>query len=301
MGTAPLRQLISFPHEHRLGFEGQYARVFKAPGCYVCGMCQKRHLRLQDAWDCVTADASTLQSLPNYAAPRGGAFTICLLCSCHYANEADAAVCMSRDLEISTLPKILKRALSLLATEALKGSSVSRRAPLTARPTSFGVSSWDVRRMPPKAVSLSPVGEKAKAPEEIVQRSLPSPSDMREAEFISFGEPDQGEVLTEQETLSTVPGAQEDLSVVPGAQKDLSVAPASGKVESGTLVESATLPVSPQEEDASPEKGGLTRMPNQTPFTRDDAKYVCTVCMAKFFTKSEVETHFLEHPLVESI
>jgi hypothetical protein len=41
------------------------------------------------------------------------------------------------------------------------------------------------------------------------------------------------------------------------------------------------------------------RKPGQTPFVRVNSDYVCTACNAKFFTKIEVEAHFMEHPLME--
>lgn len=39
------------------------------------------------------------------------------------------------------------------------------------------------------------------------------------------------------------------------------------------------------------------RESGQKPFIRDNARYVCTVCNQKFFTKSEVEACFESHPL----
>jgi hypothetical protein len=49
--------------------------------------------------------------------------------------------------------------------------------------------------------------------------------------------------------------------------------------------------------DPKDEKIYLTRAANQKPFQRHDASYVCTVCKVKFFTKVEVEEHFMKHPL----
>lgn len=51
--------------------------------------------------------------------------------------------------------------------------------------------------------------------------------------------------------------------------------------------------------DSKADKMSLPRTANQKPFARHDANYVCTVCKAKFFTKVDVEDHFLKHPLVE--
>lgn len=40
----------------------------------------------------------------------------------------------------------------------------------------------------------------------------------------------------------------------------------------------------------------FTRKPNQKPFYRDGARYICSACKEKFFTKSEVEACFENHP-----
>ena len=53
--------------------------------------------------------------------------------------------------------------------------------------------------------------------------------------------------------------------------------------------------------DPKNEKLGLPRAPNQKPFVRHDASYVCSVCKVKFFTKVDVEEHFLKHPLVDKV
>ncbi len=47
----------------------------------------------------------------------------------------------------------------------------------------------------------------------------------------------------------------------------------------------------PKEEEVKYRKEG------QEPFRRHDAKYVCTVCGQKFFTKMEVEECFMKHPV----
>ena len=52
------------------------------------------------------------------------------------------------------------------------------------------------------------------------------------------------------------------------------------------------------DEDAKPI---LYRKPDQKPFIRDNAQYRCSVCNEKFFTKMEVETHFEEHPLMDTV
>lgn len=41
----------------------------------------------------------------------------------------------------------------------------------------------------------------------------------------------------------------------------------------------------------------IFRKTGQKPFLRADARYVCSACNQKFFTKSEVEACFLEHPV----
>ena len=41
----------------------------------------------------------------------------------------------------------------------------------------------------------------------------------------------------------------------------------------------------------------LKRKPNQKPFHRDGAKYVCSVCKKKYFTQAEVVKCFESHPV----
>ncbi len=53
--------------------------------------------------------------------------------------------------------------------------------------------------------------------------------------------------------------------------------------------------------DPKNEKLGLPRTPGQKAFVRHDANYVCCVCKVKFFTKMDVEEHFLKHPLVDKV
>jgi hypothetical protein len=52
--------------------------------------------------------------------------------------------------------------------------------------------------------------------------------------------------------------------------------------------------------DASGKKSeNLFRTEKQSPFRRADAKYICTVCEKKFFTKPDVEECFFSHPLAK--
>lgn len=53
--------------------------------------------------------------------------------------------------------------------------------------------------------------------------------------------------------------------------------------------------------DKKDDKLSMPRTPGQKSFSRHDASYVCGVCKAKFFTKNDVEEHFLKHPLVETV
>ena len=45
----------------------------------------------------------------------------------------------------------------------------------------------------------------------------------------------------------------------------------------------------------------LMRKPHMKPFKRADAKYVCTVCSEKYFTKGDVDACFLSHPLDDMV
>lgn len=57
---------------------------------------------------------------------------------------------------------------------------------------------------------------------------------------------------------------------------------------------------SSEEEVTEPPDEVLYRTRGQKPFTRHDAKYVCTVCATRFFTKNEVESCFESHPLLDA-
>jgi hypothetical protein len=66
--------------------------------------------------------------------------------------------------------------------------------------------------------------------------------------------------------------------------------------------EEAPAPEVPSEDaPAKPMKDAqgiiIYREPGMKPFKRADARYVCTACQTKYFTKHEVETCFSDHPL----
>ncbi len=78
--------------------------------------------------------------------------------------------------------------------------------------------------------------------------------------------------------------------------------PAAPQPESGPGTNTAPVPDLSAELDEEPDDSAQVfyRRPNQKPFFRDGARYICSACKSKYFTKDEVEACFNKHPEGES-
>lgn len=254
----------------RLSPMQRLCRVMKGPGCYVCGLCGRRYTNPQDAWKCLTNNALKIDSLPVIATSSNTQTYLCLLCGKTYTNQEDAALCLIRDLQITSFPKVigdhLHAAFAALAEKAEK----TKRDKLLSRPGSLGSG------IPKNIVAF-------RAPKQTTSQTL------------SHAEEETSE-STDQNSEHSILGSSE--SELMQAQAEPAVEPAESAASTGEPMDhEADVRQKPQE----PEKPIMYRRPNQKPFSRENAQYRCTVCNEKFFTKMEVENHFMEHPLADEV
>lgn len=239
-------------------------RVLKGPGCYVCGLCGRRYNNLDDAWKCLTSNGLSITSLPVIATQNNAQTYQCLLCGKTYANQPDAALCVIRDLRVSQFPKVLGDHLFSLFNSLADQAEKTKRSVLVSRPGILG------SNVPPKqAIYQSPPKKEGEEP----TPKLPS--------FEENSGVDQDLVMAQEPAVEEAPPeAPEE----PGTSGD-------------PMDHEADISQKPKEI----EKPILYRKPGQKPFARENAQYRCSVCNEKFFTKMEVETHFEEHPLMDSV
>ena len=243
-------------------------RVMKGPGCYVCGLCGKRFTNPNNAWKCLTNNALNIQSLPVMATKNNTQTYMCLLCGKTYTNQEDTALCVIRDLQVSRFPKVLGDHLHNLFSSLAEKAEKTKRDKLTSRQGTIG-------------------------------SSIPKNSVAYRASLHAVPNQTEGSENTEMAT---------DEVNVSSAESDVMQAQAEPAVEPPPMEEESVSTGDPMDHESDikqtpqeVEKPVLYRKPNQKPFSRENAQYRCSVCNEKFFTKMEVETHFLEHPLVEDV
>ncbi len=243
-------------------------RVFKGPGCYVCGLCGKRYNNPDDAWKCLTSNGLNINSIPVIATQSNTQTYFCLLCGKTYSNEPDTALCVLRDLQAARYPKVLGDHLHNLFASLAERAEKTKRDSLVTRPGIIGTS------VPKKVATFKAPKSSSKSSSE------PTPK------------------LPPVEDTSTDDTSSSDQDVIQAQAPAVDETPEEEPGTSGDPMDhESDIKQKPQES----EKPVLYRRPNQKPFTRDNAQYRCTVCNEKFFTKMEVETHFEEHPLVEDV
>ncbi len=245
-------------------------RVMKGPGCYVCGLCGRKYSNPNDAWKCLTSNALNINSLPVIATSSNTQTYLCLLCGKTYANQEDTALCIIRDLQASRFPKVLGDHFHSLFSALAEKAEKSKRDKLTSRQGTIGSS------IPKNTVAYrSPL------------RAVPSPSAQEDEDIENLN---NSESIHLESSEPDVMQAQAEPAVEPAPPEDLATT-------GDPMDHEADIRQAPKEE----EKPVLYRKPNQKPFARENAQYRCTVCNEKFFTKMEVENHFLEHPLVDEV
>ncbi|APJ03916.1 hypothetical protein [Silvanigrella aquatica] len=242
-------------------------RVLKGPGCYICGLCGKRYNNPNDAWRCLTSNGLSLTSLPVIATKNNTQTYLCILCGKTYATQPDAALCVMRDLRTARFPRALGEHLNSLFAGLAEQAEKTRRDKLVSRPGILG--------------SPLPKNQAAYRPPEKKGPSEPTPS------LPELSDDDSG-------------GAEQDLMVAQEPSID-AAPPEQAPEEPGTSGDPMDHEADILTRPAEIEKPILYRKPGQKPFTRDNAQYRCSVCNEKFFTKMEVETHFEEHPLMDTV
>ena len=246
-------------------------RVFKGPGCYVCGLCGKRYNNQNDAWKCLTSNGLSITSLPVIATKNNSQTYFCLLCGKTYANQPDTALCLLRDLKVSQFPKVLGEHLYSLFASLADEAEKTKRDSLVSRQGTLGSPvppNQAIYKAPPKKSTMEPTPK------------LPSLEE-------DTSEKEQDMVVAQEAAVEEAPAQEapvQDTSEEPGTSGD-------------PMDHEADIAQKPK----VIEKPVLYRKPGQKPFARENAQYRCTVCNEKFFTKMEVEAHFEEHPLEDEV
>ncbi len=290
---SPISTLVRTPEESFTFRSEQLCRVLKTPGNYICGMCGKQYNSVELAWNCVTQDTLKIKSLPIIAIGQNRSYIHCLLCGKKYVNAADAALCLGKDLETTNLPISLAERLKQLILISLHGQKESERDLLLTRQSSFGIGIPEHKETR-KAENLpllknfthktEPLAEKAPANlERSLSENKPSEVQVQKKSIVEIPTPTVEKPITTIEDHNNF-DTMTDIKEIP-------------KIQSSPEPEPLPSPLNPGENN----KIILTRKPGQKPFTRHEARYLCTVCKEKFFTKTEAEGHFLQHPLADSI
>ena len=238
-------------------------RVLKGPGCYICGLCGKRYNNPNDAWKCLTSNGLSINSLPVIATKSNSQTYFCLLCGKTYANEPDTALCMIRDLQVARYPKVLGEHFNNLFYSLAEQSEKTKRDTLVSRQATLGN---DLSKKQTAYNAPPPPVQKQPA-KKIESKPSPDKGSGSDSDVIIAQESSMDDILEQAESSGDPMDHETDINQKP---KEI-------------------------------EKPVLYRKPGQKPFARENAQYRCTVCNEKFFTKMEVETHFEEHPLVDSI
>jgi len=242
--------------------------VFLTPLGYCCGSCQRIYNSRSQAFQCLK-DCILKDLFRSGVGIRFGLsgmnHHVCKLCSKSYASMEDAQWCFGICLEERKegIPEEIRMNLRALATVNLTESVVCRgrvnpRLPPRQSPP---------RRLEPlqRSIFCKPL------PNALKNLSL---SDQKPASFSSALRQEVAPEKQEDRVLeSSLPSEIPEMTAFPGNQEPVAPSEAMGKEESAY------------------------RLPNQKPFKRADAKYECSVCGKKYFTKSEVETCFMAHPL----
>ncbi|BBH53371.1 hypothetical protein [Fluviispira sanaruensis] len=248
-------------------------RVFKGPACYICGLCGRRYKNLKDAWKCVTINGLKIKS---HLIADSNSFAHnyqCLLCGKIYANQQDTSLCVIRDVEAGWFPRVLAEHLLNMAHSMLNADPKTRRNLLITRQRGGGApipESDEEKQAPKKQAQLNDtMNDSMDDDENNMSSAAPAQNESNESTEVQAQTPKLESVADSAEGATGEPMDHEEVVYYEKApEKDKPV---------------------------------LFRTPGQKPFIRNGSNYVCSVCNEKFFTKMEAETHFNEHPLVETV
>jgi hypothetical protein len=247
-------------------------RVLKGPGCFICGLCGRKYSNAADAWKCLTSNALGINSLPVIATKNNTQTFLCLLCGKNYTNQSDTAHCMLRDLRVSRFPQSLGKHLYSLCSKLAEGNEKTRRDGMVTRSAVLGNA--------PRNQKLF----KAPPPKTVAEPTPSLPAIDNETEHHADLESDM--------MMAQEPSEDANHNEAESSSGESSAASSGEPVDH----EADLKPKSDEES-----KPILYRKPDQKPFIRENAQYRCSVCNEKFFTKMEVETHFEEHPLMDTV
>ncbi|WP_186644884.1 hypothetical protein [Fluviispira vulneris] len=252
-------------------------RVFKGPACYICGLCGRRYKNLKDAWKCVTLNGLKIKS---HLIAESNSFAHnyqCLLCGKVYANQQDTSLCVIRDVEAGWFPRVLAEHLLNMAHSMLNTDPKTRRDLLITRQRGGGApipDSGDEKKATQKQNQIN------NSTNDSTNDSMDEGDDSMSSASSGQNESNEStEVQAQTPKLETVADSADGTTGEPMDHEEVVY----------------------YEKAPEKDKPVLFRTPGQKPFIRNGSNYVCSVCNEKFFTKMEAETHFNEHPLVETV
>lgn len=302
MAHLPIKDLIQRPPKVRISSGHRLARVLKTPQGFQCGWCGLKYESVQQAWHCVTKDVLPLKSILTYNANQISYFC-CLLCLKSYVHERDAALCMARDLSSSSFPKNLAEHLLKLVTRALGAiGPLQKKDPLLTRQASYGIPDpWGVHV--DVFSQLPGVSKKAFGADTSKKQGMGISLQEKQTNGVSSSP--KSEDLIPMIVANSPKVSAQSLTATTNSQEftvDLSnniQAPLEDPLQKKDPTEFPQGDEVPVVSVPPPEKPKplLFRQLGQKPFARHDARYVCSVCKEKFFTKTEAESHFMTHPL----
>ena len=253
--------------------------VFKYGEHYFsCGLCLSVFSSKKEATMCLHSCAIKALSESGTVKQRSkndDVHFFCGICQRKYVNEGDASSCFSSCLnqalrnfpeEISLRVRNRRKRLEDYSELLKKNGNrdlISRKRQLVFVPVEENLS-FPIPQE--EAVEPSPVVEESSGDEQVFVQ--PPPQEVEKSQPVAKVEENIIELPIPNSTPDQTPPEEE-------------------KTESA--------PVAPVEDPNL-----LYREEDQKPFFRQDARYACSVCKNKFFTKHEVEDCFFSHPLKPS-
>jgi hypothetical protein len=307
--------------------EGTHEFVLRAPGGYACGLCHSRHDEFWEAQQCVQCCALhyRLRARIHVLSSLNGEMYRCALCARVRVHKQDALRCFEKCRyflkQSDELPEPLQRQMERLesASHETHGHKERRariHAPLFRRPRQWlqpesvptqesetkhiniSLKSGAIEtHMPinargsaktPTAPSAKPEDAFASVPQRAISQAEKDDLLLDGLQGVTFEEPSDESHKIEGQILSLSAQAQADALA---EAQEAKIPPPKPEI-------SFVAPAEPIKD-----KNGevLFRVPGQKPFKRADAKYVCTVCATKYFTKGDVEACFQSHPLKDEV
>ncbi len=282
------------------------AIVFVAQEGFVCGLCGKAH---KDRWAAQGCLGACIKSRQNdgviTAANLGDSFT-CPTCNRNYARREDALDCHGRGRRLSKvfLAKVPRRGVrswddagfaglkeeDVPAIGMLFGKALRLEAMVSFDTTHDFAEARTPNCRAPAPRPDSPGLAKTFHPSVQETRPLPADADVSllsvPLQVVQLRQPSSGNLLSSAHNPLTV-DVSDSVSASTGLNSAPDPTPVPGQVQAAQSWEEA---------GPARDGGGPYRTPGMKAFSRQDARYKCTVCGELFFTRSEVEGCFEGHP-----